>query len=44
MHEEKVELFRALEVVEVQQRTQHSTDSLISDDFFYYYSSESKTN
>ena len=35
MHEEKVELFRALEVVEVQERTQHTTQDYFSD----YYSS-----
>ena len=39
MHEEKVELFRALEVVEVQERTQHSTSTLGSD-YNYSYSSD----
>jgi hypothetical protein len=37
MHEEKVELFRALEVVEVQERTQHTTQDLFSD-YQYNYS------
>ncbi len=31
MHEERVELFRALDVVEVQERTQHVSATYFSD-------------
>ena len=33
MQEKKIELFRALEVVEIQIRTQHSTQGYISYDY-----------
>ena len=31
MHEERIELFRALEVVEVNERTQHTSTDYFSD-------------